>query len=95
MHAAQGQLFPSPQGDLFGTAAAAPTYVVPYAIAVNTLKKTLDQLTAATTWPWDSDMKAARMERNTPKMLAVLPPDEADDWRARIAAQVARLDEAD
>lgn len=87
------------QGDLFGSttaasAPAAPAYLVPYAIAVNTLRKTLDQLTAATVWPWDPDMKAARMERNTPKMLAVLPPDEAAEWRARIDAQAARLDAA-
>lgn len=87
------------QPDLFGTGSSssgvtggAHPYVVPYAIAVNTLKKTLDQLTAATAWPWDPDMKAARMERNTPKMLAVLPPDEAAEWRARIDAQAARLD---
>lgn len=94
MSATQGQLFPSTQGDLFGAEPAPPAYVVPYAIAVNTLTKTLEQLTQATTWPWDPDMKAARMERNTPKMLAVLPPEEAADWRARIEAQVARLDAA-
>lgn len=37
-------------------------------------------------------MKAARMERYVPKMLAVLPPQEAEAWRARIAAEAARLD---
>lgn len=81
------------QPDLFGgPAPAQPVYVVPYAIAVNTLKKTLETLKAAEAWPWDADMKAARMERNTPKMLAVLPPDEAAHWRGLIEAEAARLD---
>ncbi|NBB53442.1 hypothetical protein GVN24_34760 [Rhizobium sp. CRIBSB] len=83
------------QPDLFGNSAPAqPVYVVPYPIAVNTLKKTLEALTAAKRWPWDPDMKAARMERNVPKMLAVLPDDEAGHWRALIAAEAARLDAA-
>lgn len=81
------------QPDLFG-APPAPAYVVPHAIAVNTLRKTLARLTAAERWPWDPDMKTARMDRTVPKLLAVLPPDEAADWRARIAAQAARLDAA-
>jgi hypothetical protein len=29
-----------------------------------------------------------------PKMLAVLPPEEAEVWRARIDAETARLDAA-
>lgn len=81
------------QADLFG-APATPTYVVPYAIAVNTLRKTLATLTAADRWPWDPDMKAVRMDRTVPKLLAVLPADEADDWGGRIAAEAARLDAA-
>ncbi len=81
------------QPDLFGTPAPA-AYVVPYPIAVNTLRKTLATLTAAAVWPWDPDMKAARMERTVPKLLAVLPPEEAADWGARIAQQAARLDGA-
>lgn len=89
---AQAELFPSPQGDLFGGPAPAPAYVVPYPIAVNTLRRTLEMLQAAEVWPWDPDMKAARMERNVPKMLAVLPPDEAADWSRRIEAEAARLD---
>ena len=93
MGTAQAEMFDLPQGDLFGTPSA-PAYVVPHAIAVNTLRKTLALLTAADRWPWDPDMKAARMERNTPKMLAVLPPEEAADWRARIDAEAARLDAA-
>lgn len=84
---------PVDQLDLFGTPAT-PAYVVPHTIAVNTLRKTLAQLTAAAVWPWDPDMKSARMDRTVPKLLAVLPPDEADDWRNRIAAEAARLDEA-
>jgi hypothetical protein len=71
---------------------AAPAYVVPHAIAVNTLRKTLALLSAADRWPWDPDMKTARMERTVPKLLAVLPPEEADDWRERIGAEVVRLD---
>jgi hypothetical protein len=84
------------QPDLFGAAApsAPPAYVVPYPIAVNTLTRTLEMLQAAERWPWDPDMKATRMERNVPRMLAVLPPDEAEVWRARIAAEAARLDAA-
>lgn len=93
MGAAQAEMFDLPQGDLFG-APTAPTYVVPHAIAVNTLRKTLALLTAAERWPWDPDMKAARMDRTVPKLLAVLPSDEADDWRMRIEAQAARLDGA-
>lgn len=93
MPSAQAELFASPQPDLFGDPApAAPAYVVPYQIAVNTLRRTLEMLQAAEVWPWDADMKAARMERNVPKMLAVLPLDEAADWRRRIEAEAARLD---
>ena len=39
-------------------------------------------------------MKTACMERNVSTMLAVLPPYDAEDWRARIAADAARLDAA-
>lgn len=95
MPAAQAELFPSPQPDLFGTAPAADVYVVPYAIAVNTLRKTLDRLVAAPVWPWDADMTVARMERTVPKLLAVLPPEEAADWSARLATETARLNAAD
>jgi hypothetical protein len=94
MPSAQAELFPSPQGDLFGASSAPPAYIVPYPIAVNTLTRTLEMLQSAQRWPWDADMKAARMERNVPKMLAVLPPEEAADWRARIDAEAARLDAA-
>ncbi len=93
MGAAHAEMFSLPQGDLFG-APAAPVYVVPYPIAVNTLRKTLAQLAAAERWPWDPDMKTARMDRTVPKLLAVLPSDEAEDWRTRIEAQAARLDAA-
>lgn len=94
MPASQAELFPSPQPDLFGGPAAPPAYVVPYPIAVNTLTKTLALLQGSARWPWDADMKAARMERTVPKLLDVLPPDEAADWRARIDEQVARLNAA-
>ena len=93
MGAAQAEMFSLPQGDLFG-APAAPAYVVPHAIAVNTLRKTLALLTAAERWPWDPDMKTARMDRTVPKLLAVLSPDEAEDWRGRIGVEAARLDGA-
>ena len=39
-------------------------------------------------------MKAAQMERGVPKLLAVLPPDEAEHWRGLILAQAAHLDAA-
>ena len=92
----QTDLFPAPQGDLFGATepAAQPAYVVPHDIAVNTLRKTLAQLVAATDWPWDPDMKTARMERNVPKMLAVLSTEEAQHWRDLIEAEAQRLDAA-
>lgn len=93
MGAGQAELFDLPQGDLFGAPTPA-AYVVPRPIAENTLRKTLAQLTAAERWPWDPDMKAARMERTVPKLLAVLPPDEAEAWRARLDAETARLDAA-
>lgn len=93
MGAAQAEIFDLPQGDLFG-APVAPTYVVPHDIAVNTLRKTLATLAAAPHWPWDPDMKTARMDRTVPKLLAVLPAAEAEDWRARIAAEAERLDAA-
>jgi len=79
------------QPDLFGTPGPA-AYVVPYAIAVNTLRKTLAHLSSASVWPLDPDMRVARLERTMPRLLAVLPPDEAEDWRGRIAAEAARLD---
>lgn len=87
------ELFPSPQGDLFGAApVTSDAYVVPYHIAVNTLSKTWQRLSVAETWPWDPDMKAARMDRSVPKLLAVLPPEEAEAWRARLDVEAARLD---
>ena len=96
MRAAQAELFPSPQGDLFGAGESAPAaYVIPYPIALNTLRSLLDKLTAAERWPWDPDMKAARMDRTLPRLLDRLPPDEAADWRTRIAAEAARLDAAE
>ena len=94
MATAQAELFPLPQGDLFGGGAGVPAYVVPHDIAVNTLRKTWEKLAAAAAWPWDADMKAARMERSVPKLLAVLPHDEAVAWRARLDAEAARLDAA-
>ena len=39
-------------------------------------------------------MKVARMERTVPKLLGVLPPEEAEDWRGRFASETARLDAA-
>jgi hypothetical protein len=93
MGAAQAEMFDLPQGDLFGTPTP-PAYVVPHDIALNTLRKTLATLTAADRWPWDPDMKTARMDRTVPKLLAVLPAAEAEDWRARIAAEAERLDAA-
>lgn len=80
------------QSDLFGDPPPAPVYVVPHDIAVNTLRKTWERLSAAKAWPWDADMKAARMDRGVPKMLAVLPEDEAAHWRGLIEAEAARLD---
>lgn len=83
------------QPDLFGeTAAAQPAYVVPYDIAVNTLRKMAAQMAAATVWPWDPDMRAARIGRTAPKLLALLPPDEAEHWRRLIETETARLDAA-
>lgn len=96
MSLAQAELFPSPQGDLFGAPESGmPTaYVVPYRIALNTLRGTLETLASATAWPWDADMKAAKMDRGVPKLLAALPDEEAAVWRARFAAEAARLDAA-
>lgn len=93
---AQAELFPSPQGDLFGgpEPERREVYVVPYRIAVNTLQKTLAALVEATEWPWDPDMKASLIERNVPKMLAALPDEEAADWRGRFDAEIERLDVA-
>lgn len=89
------------QPDLFGAPSSPsdltrglPAYVVPYDIAVNTLRKTLAQLSASSVWPLDPDMRVARLERTVPKLLAVLPPEEAEDWGGRIAAEAARLDAA-
>jgi len=85
---------PVDQPDLFGTPKppAPAAYVIPYPIAVNTLRRTLEQLTAAAAWPWDRDMKAAKMDCGVPKLLAVLPPDEAEHWRVLIPAEWVRLD---
>ena len=82
------------QPDLPDVPSTPLAYVVPYPIAVNTLIRTLEMVQAAERWLWAPDMKAARMERNVPKMLSVLPPDEAEHWRARIATEAARLDAA-
>lgn len=81
------------QGDVFGEPAPA-AYVVPHEIAVNTLRKTWEKMASASAWPWDADMKTARMKRSVPKMLAVLTPEEAADCRARIDVEASRLDAA-
>lgn len=35
------------------------------------------------------------MERSLPRLLDRLPPDEAAEWRTRIATEAARLDAAE
>ena len=80
--------------DLFGDPEPpARVYVPPYPIVVNTLRNTLEKMARADRWPWERTMRESQMTRHIPKLLALLPPDEAEDWRRRIEAEAVRLAE--
>jgi hypothetical protein len=83
----------APQGDLFG--APAPTAYAPDPRHVrNRLQALLDEMQASARWPWDPVMVDLHRERSFGYLCGLLPEPEADEWRRRIAAEVARLDGA-
>lgn len=91
MRAAQTELFPSPQGDLFG--APAPRVHTPRREHIlSPLNEIITALRGAEAWPWDEVQKDLKINRVIPHLLGHLPPDEAARWRADLDAEIARLD---
>jgi hypothetical protein len=81
----------SDQGDMFGT--PAPKVYVPEPQHVrNRLESMLSQLKGARTWPWEPVMVRLHRDRNIPYLCGLLPAEEADRWRAKFDAEMARLE---
>ena len=81
------------QPDLFGgVTPAAPVYQPKPEHVRNRLIDMLEQMRAADHWPWEGTQ--LDLFRNTvwPYLFRLLPEDEADQWRADIAAEAERLD---
>lgn len=91
---AQRELFPTPQGDLFGDdpAPAAPAYVPKREHILNRLVEMLAAMRSAETWPWDEVRTDLYREYVWPHLLRHLPEAEAAAWRADLLAEAARLD---
>ena len=94
MRAAQTELFPSPQGDLFGADPAPRVHVPRREHILSPLNEIMATLRGAETWPWGEVQKDLKINRVIPHLLGHLPPDEADQWRADLDAEIARLDTA-
>jgi len=94
MSAVPKDLFPSPQGDLFGGVSEEPAYRPKPEHIVNRLTEMLAAMRGASTWPWDEVRIALNREHVWPHLLRLLPGDEAARWQADLDAEAARLDEA-
>lgn len=92
---AQRELFPGPQGDLFGD--DAPAGPVPYEVKPdhvrNRLIDMLDAMRGVEAWPWSASRTKLFRETVWPYLLGLLPEDEAADWRGKFDRETARLDE--
>jgi len=87
---------PTDQADLFGDVETGPPAYVPDPRHVrNRLADMLATMRAAASWPWQPSTVAFYRETVWPELCEELPDrEEADRWRALIAAETARLDMA-
>lgn len=90
---AQKELFPSPQGDLFGGVSEEAAYIPKPEHITNRLAEMLGALRGAQAWPWDEVRIALNREHVWPHLLRLLPETEAAEWKARLEAEATRLDE--
>ena len=59
------------------------------------LAEALERMRAAQTWPWSGSWLKLQRESSWPYLIRLLPdPEEAERWRADLAAEAARLDAA-
>ncbi|RXF75473.1 hypothetical protein [Hansschlegelia zhihuaiae] len=93
---AQRELFPAPQGDLFGESdeSLRPVYQVKREHVLNRLVEMLADMRAAERWPWSETRVALNRETVWPYLLRLLPEEEAERWRADLEAETERLDAA-
>jgi hypothetical protein len=91
---AQRKLHSSPQADLFGD--DAPAGPAPYQVkpehVLNRLVEMLDEMRGAAAWPWDETRMELYRKIVWPRLLRLLPADEADRWRSDLEAEADRLD---
>jgi len=91
---AQRELFPSPQGDLFGDdASSAPApYQVKHEHVLNRLVEMLAEMRGAASWPWDETRMELYRTVVWPHLLRLLPEEDAERWRTDLETEAARLD---
>ena len=94
MGAAQAELFPSPQGDLFGVAepSAPARYVPKREHILSPLNELLAAMRDAAVWPWDAVQTDLKRNHVWPHLLTHLAADEAAEWRVALETEAARLD---
>lgn len=94
MGAAQAELFPSPQGDLFGVAepSAPARYIPKREHILSPLNELLAAMQGAAAWPWDPIQTDLKRNHVWPHLLTHLPAHEAAEWRAALETEAARLD---
>ena len=81
------------QPTLFAEEDMAPKRYVPNPQYVrNRLQSMLDEMRAATNWPWEPVIVSLRCDSVLPRLYELLPDrDEARRWRAQIDDEIARL----
>lgn len=86
----------SAQPDLFGDDARAVSAYVPDQRHVrNRLEDLVAEMQAAPTWPWEPVIVRLHREKTFSYLCDLLADrEEADGWRVRIEAEIARLDAA-
>lgn len=93
----QPDLFgPPPQGDLFADQPAPARYTPRAEHVRSSLESLLARLAAASDWWGWTDWDIARFRERDPAYFCDLLSDaaEADQWRARLSVEIARLDAA-
>lgn len=91
---ARRERFPGPQGALFGDAASArpaPYQVKPEHVR-NRLIDMLGAMRGVEAWPWSASRTKLFRETVWPYLLALLPEEEAADWRGKLDREAVRLD---
>ena len=84
------------QTDLFGGEAAPKGYVPDPRHVRNRLDDLVSTMRASATWPWGPAVVGLHRQRTFTYLCDLLPDrEEAEEWRRRIDAEVARLDGAE